>query len=331
MKTGLLLVSLAFLGSWHGLSGIHDRNEAVRKAQDAYQRGNYLVAATYYKEAVEKLGATNEAVLLNWGHASARAGQPSTARTAYGRLLTSRQPQMRSVARQQLGVLAAGKGEYAQALRLLKQALVANPANTIARYDYELISDYLRRRRDNPNVPPPKPAGVPPTTENCKDQQQDPASQPPPQPGQDNEGELNDPKQPDNPQSPPQTRPDQNGQRDPNRPSGAPGNTANGSLQPGHGLERNIAQGMQPGTTRGLSNDETGVEANSGVSKRAGTEAAALDEAQMQTQRARLQQMNLSTGQAKQVLQALDAAEQQYLQQLPRKSTRKPASNKPTW
>lgn len=331
MKTGFLLIFLAFWGGWHGLSGIRDRNESIRKAQEAYHQGNYLVSATYYKEAVEKLGATDEAVLLNWGHASARAGQPGTARTAYGRLLLSRQPQMRSVARQQLGVLAASKGEYAQALRLLKQALVANPANTVARYDYELISDYLRRRRDDPNVPPPVPAGAPPTTENRKDQQQDPASQPPPRPGQDKEGELNDPKQPDNPQNPPQTHPDQNGQRDPDRPSGAPGSTANGSLQPGQGQERNMAQGSEPGTTRGLSNDETGTEASSGASKRAGTEAAALDETQMQTQRARLQQMNLSTGQAKQVLQALDAAEQQYLQQLPRKSTRKPDSGKPTW
>jgi tetratricopeptide (TPR) repeat protein len=331
MKTGLLFIFLAFWGSWHGLSGIHDRNEAIRKAQNAYQRGNYLVAATYYKEAVEKLGATDEAVLLNWGHASARAGQPGTARTAYGRLLTSRQPQMRSVARQQLGVLAASKGEYAQALRLLKQALVANPTNSVARYDYELISDYLRRRHDDPSVPPPVPAGAPPTPEKSKNEQQDPVSQPPPRPGQDKQDELNDDKQPDNSQSPPQTRTDPSGQRDPNRPSGAPGNTANGSLQPGQGPERSMAQGSEPGTTRGLSNDENGVEAGSGVSKRAGTEAATLDEAQMQTQRARLQQINLSTGQAKQLLQALDAAEQQYLQQLPRKSTRKPASGKPTW
>jgi tetratricopeptide (TPR) repeat protein len=331
MKTGFLLIFLAFWGSWHGLSGIHDRNEIIRKAQSAYQRSDYLVAATYYKEAVEKLGASNEAVLLNWGHASARAGQLGTAQTAYGRLLTSRQPHMRSVARQQLGVLAAGKGEYAQALRLLKQALVANPANTVARYDYELISDYLQRRRDDPSIPPPVPAGAPPTPAKQKEQQQDPASQPPPQPGQNKGDELNDAKQPDNPQSPPQTRPNQNGQRDPNRASGTPGSTANDGLQPGRGTERGMAQGSAPGTTRGLSNNETGVEAGSGISKRAGTEAATLDETQVQTQRARLQQMNISTGQAKQLLQALDAAEQQYLQQLPRKSTHKPASGKPTW
>lgn len=331
MKTGILLFFSALLGGWSGLNAIHNRNEAVQKAQAAYQRGNYSVAATFYREAVEKLRATDEAVLLNWGHASTRAGQLAAARAAYGRLLTSRQSQVRSVARQQLGVLAADKGEYAQALRLLREALLANPNNAVARYNYELISDYLRRRRDDPSIPPPATAGAPPTTNNKRDTQQDPASQPPPRPGQDKQGELNDPNQPDEPRNAPQSRPDQNGQFDPNRPSGAPGNSATGSFKPGEGAERNVAQGSKPGSTLGLSDSETGPEAKSGVSNRAGTEAATLDEAQLQTQRARLQQMNISSGQARQLLQALEAAEQQYLQQLPRKSTRKPESGKPTW
>lgn len=331
MKTFVLLFFLGLLSGWGNLSRIHDRNETVQKAQAAYQRGNYLVATALYKEAVEKLQATDEAVLLNLGHASVRAGQPAIARSAYGRLLTSRQPGMRSVARQQLGVLAAEKRDYAQALRLLKEALVANPANTVARYNYELISDYLRRRRDDPGIPPPATAGSPPSTRNEPNNQQAPANQPPPRAGQDQQGELNDPTQPNKPRNAPQSRPDQNGQQDPNRPSAAPGSTANGGFQPGKGTERNVAQGSSPGSTLGLSNDDTGPEASTGVSNRPGTEAAPLDEAQLQTQRARLQQMNISSGQARQLLQALDAAEQQYLQQLPRKSTRKPASGKPTW
>jgi tetratricopeptide (TPR) repeat protein len=331
MKTGILLFLLALLSGWKGLSVIHDRNQAVQKAQAAYERRDYLVAATYYKEAVEKLGATDEAVLLNWGHASVRANQLASARGAYGRLLASRQPQLRTVAHQQLGVLAASKGDYAQALRLLKQALIDNPANAVARYNYELISDYLRRRRDDPGIPPPATAGAPPTTESKPESRQDPASQPPPRPGQDKQDQLDDSNQPNDPRNRPQSRPDQNGQQDPNQPSGTPGNTANGGLRPGEGTERNMARGSEPGSTLGLSDSEIGADAPSGTSNRLGTDAATLTETQLQTQRARLQQMNLSTGQAKQLLQALDAAEQQYLQQLPRKSTRKPSSNKPTW
>lgn len=330
MKTGTLAFFLALLSGWSGLHSVHDRNALLEKAQTAYQQHHYAAAATYYKEAVERLGTTNEAVLLNWGHASMRARQVGAARAAYGRLLTSRQPRMRSVAQQQLGVLAAGKGEYAQALRLFKQALLANPTNAIARYNYELLSDYMRRRND-PGTLPPTPAGTPPTAAGKSPEPQNPANQPPPQPGPDQQGQLNDPNQPDDPRNAPESRPDQNGQRDPNRPAGAPGNAAKDTIQPGQGTERNMARGSKPGATLGLSDEEEGAEANTGVSKRAGTEAATLDEAQLQTQRARLQQMNLSSGQARQLLQALDAAEQQYLQQLPRQATRKPESGKPTW
>jgi hypothetical protein len=92
-----------------------------------------------------------------------------------------------------------------------------------------------------------------------------------------------------------------------------------------------VASGSKPGNVRGLSDYGRGEEATDGRSRRAGTEVADLDETQLQTQRARLQQMQLSTGRARQILESLGAAEQQYLQQLPRRAVRKQASDKPAW
>lgn len=328
MKIGLLL-GLLLLSGWGGLTRIHDRNTAIQQAQAAYRRGDFSAAVLSYKEAVNKLGATDEEVILNLGHASVRAGQAAEARAAYGRLLTSPTLRTRSIAQQQLAVLASSKGDYAQALSFLRQALLSNPANSEARYNYEVISDYLARRRQNPTLPPPSTGGG----QDKQKQEKGPseqAQQPKPQAGQDKPGELDDAKAPNDPQSSPQARPNSNGQRDPNQPADVAGNESNGGFQPGRGPGRNMAQGSQPGSVRGLGNDDGGPDA-AGASRRAGTEAAALDEDQLQTQRARLQQMNLSSGQARQVLEALNAAEQQYLQQLPRPTTRKPASGKPAW
>ncbi|NVO85064.1 hypothetical protein HW556_09235, partial [Hymenobacter sp. P5252] len=109
------------------------------------------------------------------------------------------------------------------------------------------------------------------------------------------------------------------------------GGAASGGFQPGAGPERNVARGSQPGTVRGLSDEADSPAAPGGTSGRGGTEAAGLDEANQQTQRARLQQMNLSPGQARQLLEALRTAEQQYLQQLPRKATTPRDKNKPAW
>lgn len=326
----LLALLLVLLGGWGSLTRIHDLNEAVRQAGQAYKAGRFAVAARLYKEAVRH-NPSDEAVLLNLGHASAQSGQAAEARATYGRLLTSRNATVRSIAQQQLAVLASRKGDYVQALGLLRQALQANAANMGARYNYEVISDYLARRQTNPDIPPPATDDSPPSTDGQPDKAPAPSQAPQPRAGQGQQGQLNDPNQPQNPNSAPQSRPDQQGRQDPNRPSDQAGSTANSNFQPGQGAERNVAQGTEPGTTRGFSNQPTGPRANAGSSRQPGTEAAALDESQLQTQRARLQQMNLSSGQAQQVLDALSAAEQQYIQQLPRSSPGKPDPKKPAW
>ncbi|SHM02251.1 tetratricopeptide repeat protein [Hymenobacter psychrotolerans] len=326
----LFALLLVLLGGWGSLTRIHDLNEAVQQAGHAYKAGRFAAAARLYKEAV-RYNPADEAVLLNLGHASAQSGQAAEARAAYGRLLSSRTPAVRSIAQQQLAVLASRKGDYAQALSLLRQALQANAANAGARYNYEVISDYLARRQTDPDIPPPATDDSPPSTNGQPDNDQQPSPSRQPRAGQDQQGQLNDPDPRQDPRSAPQPRPNQQGQQDPNRPTDQAGSTADSNFQPGQGAERNVAQGTEPGTTRGLSNQPTGPQATAGSSRQPGTEAAALDEAQLQTQRARLQQMNLSSGQAQQVLDALSAAEQQYIQQLPRSSPGKPDPKKPAW
>ena len=325
----LTLLLLVVLGSWGSLRRIHDRNEAVQQARAAYQRADFGRAARLYKRVVQELGTTDEAILLNLGHASTQAGQAATARAAYGRLLTSRTLAVRSIAQQQLAVLATRSGDYAQALGLLRQALQTNPTNALARYNYEIVSDYLARREQDPSIPPPATDDSPPSTDGQPDEQLGQGQQP--RTGQNQPGQLHDDSRPQDPRNAPTPRPDQQGRRDPAQPSNQPGTTATGSFQLGRGPKRSVAQGSQPGNVRGISSEATDPEAPGGSARQLGTEAAALDEAQLQTQRARLQQMNLSTGQARQVLEALSAAERQYLQQLPRRATAKPDPSKPAW
>lgn len=318
----LLLGSLLLLSTWGGLTRIHDRNEAIRVGEEAYARREYGVAAAAYKRAAVDLGSQDEAVWLNLAHATARAGKGAEARQYYSRLVTSKEPAIRSVALQQLAALAAGQGDYVQAIGLLRQALVANARNPMARYNYEVLRNFLGRRATAPPPPPPPGTDGGPTPKSNNSQSR---------PGTDGPGEVADPNQPQDPSATPQSRPDVAGRPDANQPSANTGNSAAGGLRPGSGQQRSMAQGTEPGSVRGLSNAETGPEAPAGSSSRGGTEAATNAEANIQTQRARLQQLNLSQGQARQILEALHAAEQQYLQQLPRKSTQPQPKGKPGW
>jgi len=334
MKSLLVVLTLLLLGegTLSGITRIHDRNVAVQKAQVAYSRRDFAEAARYYQAAVDEFGAKEDAVVLNLAHACWRAGQSAQARTYYGQLLTSPTPAVRSVAQQQLALLATQRNEYAQAVGLLRQALLSNSHNAGARYNYELLRDYLARRQQSPTIPPP---ATPPTggkkPEPKPTDPQNQANQPKPTDGTNKPGQLDDPTQPQDPRNAPQQRPDQNGQRDANRPGNAPGNEAPGGFQPGEGAQRNVARSSQPGTVRGLSDAAEGPEAASGRSRRAGTDLAAPDEAQLQTQRARLEQMNLNPDRARQLLNSLGDAEQQYLQQLPHKAEKKTDSGKPAW
>jgi tetratricopeptide (TPR) repeat protein len=324
----LLLVLLVALPGLSSLTRIRDRNQAVQQAQAAYSHGDFAQAAQHYRRAVDKLGAREEPILLNLGHAYARAGQAAEARAAYGRLLTSPTAVVRSVARQQLAVLAAQKGEYAQAVGLLRQALLADPTNSAARYNYEVLHDYLARRSNEPKMPPP---ASPANSDAKSGDSPSTAQQPQPKPGQDRTGQLDDPTQPEAPRHAAQKRADQAGQRDPSRPTPGAGTQAGENFQPGTGPQQRVAQGAQPGNTRGLSTTETDLPPTGAPSHAGGSEQASLNETQLQTQRERLQQMNLSSGQARQLLDALRTAEEQYLQQMPRRATKKPDPKKPTW
>ncbi|WP_426492363.1 hypothetical protein [Hymenobacter sp. 102] len=317
MKTVLLLAAL-WLGAWQALLRIHERNVAVQQGAAAYARQQWAAAAAAYQTAVRVVRRPEEAVLLNLAHATLRAGRPTEARGYYSRLVTSSAGPIRSVALQQLAVIAADKADYAQASSLCRQALLANPGNTAARYNYELLQALLHQ--PPPSSPPPGPDGSP--------------AQPPSAAGGSREGttrpdEVNQPQAA--PQGTPQRQPGATGLPDPTQPTARPGQTAQGGFQPGRGPKRAVALGSQPGTTRGLSSQATGPEAAGGNSRRGGTEMASNAEANLQTQRARLQQMNLSPGQARQLLEALHATEQQYLQQLPRKATKPADKTRPGW
>jgi hypothetical protein len=100
----------------------------------------------------------------------------------------------------------------------------------------------------------------------------------------------------------------------------------------GNGAPQPLPSGEEPGAQRGLDRDAgaSSPTAN-GRSNRPGTEEATPADVQLQTQRERLQAMNLSPAQARQLLETLRAQEQQYLQQLARPAAQKPDPNKPTW
>lgn len=333
MKKLLLITVALTAASCQQLTKVRDRNVAVVAGQTAYARGDASQAAREFEAALAAKArrVPDPRLVLNLGHAQLRAAQAGAARGTYARVLAGSPADIGSVARQQLAVLAARQGQVAQALSLSKQALIANPANAGARYNYEVLSDYLARQQA-PDMPPSGPGGG--ASQQAKDQPKNPdaANSPSEKAGTDEAGELPRPQQPGPPDGRPDSQPDATGQPDPQRPGNPPGTAAKGGRSAGNDGRQPIAGGTASGPQRGLDwAGAAGTAAPNGMSRQPGSEAALPDDARLQTQRERLRAMNLSPAQARQVLEALRAQEQQYLQQLARPATTTPDPDKPTW
>ncbi len=350
MKTALLTLLLlsAELPGWHWLLHVRAHNTAQAQAQAAARRGQAAEAVYYYQQAIALAGrrGPTPTLLLALAQAQLQADQTAAARATYGRLLGPAIPAaIGSTARQQLAVLLTQQRQVAQAVGMLKQALLLNPANATARYNYELLSQYLA---DQPGAlpvpslnPPPAPSSTKADSKKAKAPQpadQGAAHSPGEQPGTSRPGlaptpdaeALASPPQP----APASRTPSPAGRPDKQRPTEISGSNAQDSFRPSQGTERPLPTGTQPGRQRGLDvgASGTGRAAPTGRSQRPGTELATDADLQLQTQRARLNAMNLTPAQAQQLLDALRASEQQYLQQRPRaRPGTPPPPGTPTW
>jgi tetratricopeptide (TPR) repeat protein len=344
MKSWLLI--LAFLGAglpgWHWLTQVREHNSAQEQAQAAQQKGRLVEAVYYYQQAVALAGRRGPAtaLLLNLGQAQQQAGQLDDARTTYARLLAPTVPMtIGSTARQQLASLLVQQRQVAQAISLLRQAIKLDPTNATARYNYELLSQYLASQQpDNPALPPaadaPLPTPQPPSARRNPANKEKNGSAPSPaeKAGTARAGEVPNPAP-----SPPggtagASQPSPTGQPDHQQATTNAGSSARGSFRSGPGERRPLPSGNEPGRQRGL-DERTDAGATTATRQgRPGTEAATNADLQLQTQRERLKAMNLTPAQAQQVLEALRESEQQYLQQRPRpRQGAVLAPGQPTW
>ena len=335
MKTGALFLLLVLsVPGLRLLTMVRDRNVAVADATAAYRRDEALMAAHYFEAALATASprtTSDPRLVLNLGHAQARAGQLGAAQKTYGRLLAGSPTRLSSVARQQLAVLAARRGELAQAAGLLRQAIILDPTNAGARYDFEVVSEYLARRPNRPQLPPPPAPSPESKPKTAPDKNGAQPNKPVEKAGTDRKGEINDTKPAPNANTPPAPRPDAAGQPDSRQPSAMPGAAA-GNRTPGAGTPQPTASGDASGSQRGLDRGTTaGVGSPNARSNRPGSDAASAADLSLQTQRERLQAMSLSPAQARQLLETLGAQEQQYLQQRTRPAAQKPDPNRPTW
>jgi len=122
-------------------------NSAKSEAKKAYQKGDFKKAIEKYRYLVDSLQVNEDEVRLNLAGAYFASNDTSNTFQSYQPLTQSSNSKIRSVAHQQLGVMANRQGKFEEALASFKQALKADPTNEDARYNYEMVKRKLEEQK----------------------------------------------------------------------------------------------------------------------------------------------------------------------------------------
>ncbi len=142
---GIIVAQLLLFAT--GPGDIRKINALKSEAKAAYVKGDYQVAIDKYKYLVDSLGVNEEEVLLNLANAYFNSKDTVNAPSTYLPLTQSADTKIKSIANQQLGVMANRNGKFEEALNYFKQALKTAPDNEDARYNYELVKKKLEEEK----------------------------------------------------------------------------------------------------------------------------------------------------------------------------------------
>jgi Ca-activated chloride channel homolog len=122
-------------------------NSIKSEAKEAYLKGDFTTAIEKYRYLKDSLKVNEDEVLLNLANAYFQVNDTINSFQQYQRLTQSSNSKIKTVAHQQMGVLANRQGKFEEALASFKQALKADPANEDARYNYELVRKKLEEQK----------------------------------------------------------------------------------------------------------------------------------------------------------------------------------------
>lgn len=304
MKALLLMIFLLSLPSG-GIKTISRLNQYAAEAAKAYQEQDYFRAITAYEYILNDLGIEDDQLRLNLAHSYFRANLNEKAQEQYFTLANHQSNHMVAVVHLQLGNIVVKNKKYKQALSFYKKALLAEPSNEAARYNYELLKKYLalhpeKAKEETEQEQAPPAGSVPPPS--------DMVLQPKQQPDNQGSGQAEtDTNQPDK-----QGEQQSEGQQK-DHPSGE--------------KEKEQNAGEEPGETEGQRSSSE-INANE---RRGSSQSISEEDTRARMHRDRLQKANITPEKARLLLDAMRNTELQYMQQLPKKATKKPEKGKPDW
>ena len=311
---GLLLI-LSLLGD--GLKKASRINNSVEEANTFYRAGHYQKAISIYKYLADSLGVKDEQLSLNLAHAQYLATDINKAKKTYLQLVKSKDRNRQSVAFTQLGLIYFKQNNPERALYTLKKALIQNPLNDIARYNFELIQKYLET---NPPLSSRQKKGAPKRKDD-KSKEENNKQNAAQASLSGNSGMTNGALNSENNTS--ESKLESNGQN-----WGAANRNQNEPRPDENSIGDESPSGEPDSEVAGVANKNG---KNPSKTNRPESENSQDQDKEMQTLRTQLRDSNLTPEKAKMLLEAMQQSELQYLQQVPKRSNQKQKKQYPDW
>jgi len=143
-----LFLLLFISGSGNDALEIARVNKLKREAESAFKAGDYAKAATQYRLLIDSMNVKEQEINLNLAHAYFQQNDTAQARSYYSSAAVGSNAFAKSAAYQQLGVMAKNGNALKESLSYLKESIKSNPANTSARYDYEIVKKLLDKQKE---------------------------------------------------------------------------------------------------------------------------------------------------------------------------------------
>ncbi len=141
----IFLLLLIIPASW---KEIGERNRALATAARAFKTADYEESVRQHLALSSEHGINEPALRFNLALSYQNNGQEEEAGKNYETLINTSDRKIASYAANQRGVLIGRDKEYREALNFFKTALIRNPDNEVARYNFELLSRWLEQNED---------------------------------------------------------------------------------------------------------------------------------------------------------------------------------------
>jgi len=147
----ILMVLSIFPSAWQEIA---QRNRAIRAAEEAYKKADYEASVRAHLALKNEHQVYGPEANFNLNLSYQLNGQENEAQQGFQELSEARRGLIASMAANQNGVIYGRESTYEEALRAFRAALVRDPSNEIARYNYEMLARWMAQNQEEPEQEP---------------------------------------------------------------------------------------------------------------------------------------------------------------------------------